>query len=278
MKPMKSLICKTPIQVLIAIAALTNFVTVNSMAETTASYSEEYTIAGTKIPAAVQELLAKAKAAGAESYDIGERNKDGDLIYNHYSATSEAEGNMEFSYTEITPEKLQADLQFKGDSLWMSGQANGVVEYETKSGGTGNVMAVYDEASHTAPYMARGPQGQIWANNCGILEDGSIHCLPAERRNDTSGYIMTNPDLSRGQKMMYNGHIDIESGVVVSVEVSGVISKRVASGKIKMINPLALLKAWGFKLAPGLTVYFSNTSKGEPVEDKVNGIFVEAKN
>lgn len=239
------------------------------------TYSEDQTIAGTQIPEAVKQLLAKAKAAGAVMYDIGETNKDGELIYSHYSATAEPEGNMQFSYTEITPEKLQADLDFNEESTWMYREVNKKIEYETKTGGTGNVLAVYDEASHTAPYMARGPQGQIWANNCGILEDGSIHCLPAERRNDTSGYIMTNPDLSRGMKMMYNGHIDIENGVVVSVEVSGVISKRVASGKIKMIDPLALLKAWGFKLSPGLKVYFSNTTKGVPQLDDDNGIYTE---
>lgn len=229
------------------------------------------TYAGTDVPAAVQELMKKALAAGATGYNIADYNPYGQTV-------ASATGNMAFSYTEITPEKLAADLADKTTvSQRISGSdANKNTIYTTMLGGTGSISAVYDENDHS-DLFARGPQGQKWANNCGILDDGSLHCLPAARRIENSSYILVNPDLARSKKAFYNGHVDIQKGVVVSVEISGKICKAIAKGRLVAINPIALLKAWGFTIQTGLKIRFSNTEAGVPVIDEVNGVLTKAK-
>src|SRR5205823_263050 len=118
-----------------------------------------------------------------------------------------------------------------------------VTTYTKHTGGTGLIQSVYDEATHDDVY-ARGPEGQKWANNCGFLSDGSLHCLPAARRWVGSDYILTNADLSRGQHMLYNGHIEAVKGEIVGVEMSGKIAKKAGKGDYVFVDPIALLKAW----------------------------------
>lgn len=229
------------------------------------------TYAGTKVPDAVKQLLEKAQAAGVKGYDISE--------YNPYGVTAhKAKGNMAFSYTEITPQVLAADMADQTTvSNWNVGaDADGqTVRYEQKIGGTGNVLATYDELDHP-DLFERGSQGQKWANNCAILDDGSLQCLPAARRVEGANYILVNPDLAREKLALYNGHVDIVSGVVRSVEISGKISKAIAKGKLIIVNPISLLKAWGFQLDPHLEISFGNTEAGIPVIDEVNGVIKKA--
>lgn len=233
------------------------------------------TYGGTEIPDAVKELVAKAKLNGAVLYDVSEENP-----YTHYPATAPAEENMAFSYTEITPKALADDMALTGPQVKMTGtetlkNSDGStyenVTYGSMNGGTGSISANYDEAWHENLY-ARGYSGDKWANNFAILSDGSIHCLPAARRSVLHDVILTNPALSRGQQMMFNGHLDVQHGVVVGVEMSGVLAKRAAKGKDSFIDPIALLKAWGFQLAPDLHVSWGNTSAGAPTRDEDGGV------
>jgi hypothetical protein len=75
------------------------------------------------------------------------------------------------------------------------------------------------------------------------------------RRNPASrGLILTNPSLARGQRMLFNGHINMENGVVTSIGLSGRLHKLAARGDAKFIDPVPLLKAWGFEVSPNLKV------------------------
>lgn len=238
------------------------------------------TYGGTALPEEVKRLVATAKLNGAVVYDVEATNNDGEGIYSHYPATAPARGNMAFSYTEITPKALADDMALTGPQTYINGQeektnADGTkytaVTYGTREGGTGGISANYDEAWHEDLY-ARGSGGDKWANNFAILSDGSIHALPAARRSDLQDVILTNPALSRGQQMMFNGHLDVREGVVVGVEMSGILSKRAARGRDVFIDPIAVLKAWGFNLAPGLTIQYGNTSRGTPTRDEARGV------
>ncbi|MBL7670858.1 MAG: hypothetical protein JNM39_10260 [Bdellovibrionaceae bacterium] len=257
------------------------------------SFAQQLSFGGHEIPSAVQKLIKEAKVNGAVAYDINETNSNGNPTYTPYAISTQAVGNMTFEHTEITPEVLAADMNDIQNGTQLAGYttekysepdgAGNMVEktqevgfYKKVTRGTGNITAHFDHASHS-DLFARGMNGQKWANNCGILEDGSIHCLPAMRKNQTSPYILTNPDLSRNKLMMYNGHIDVRAGVVVSVEVSGKLSTLIGKGRIKMIDPVAVLKAWGFKISPDLTIFYGNTTKGVPVQDPVSGLLVAGK-
>jgi hypothetical protein len=225
------------------------------------------TFAGTEVPAAVREVLATARLNGAIAYDVNELDESGEGVWSPYPATTPPTGNMTFEYTELTPAVLAADLADTAveynrivgtqKATTPSGQEYEEVVYEAGQGGTGNVLAQYDEAWHPDIY-ARGTEGQKWANNFGILSDGSMHALPAARRSEQQDLILTNPHLSRGTHMLFNGHLDVMRGVVVGVEMSGRLSKRAAEGKARFVDPIALLKAWGFEVAPGVTLRFGN--------------------
>lgn len=244
---------------------------------------------GTEVPEAVREVLANARLAGAIAYDVQETKtkSDGTVegVWSPYPATTPPIGNMAFDYTEITPEALKADM---ADTSVRYNQITGTekrkeidpstgkefeydaVTYREGQGGTGNVLSHYDHAWHEDLY-ARGSQGQKWANNFAILSDGSIHALPASRRSERQDVILTNPHLSRGKRMMFNGHLDIRSGVVVGVEMSGRLSKMAARGKATFIDPIPVLKAWGFEIAPNVRLRSGNTSAGVPVQDPETG-------
>lgn len=242
------------------------------------------TYGGTEIPAAVKALVATAKLHGAVVYDVEATDEDGEGIYSHYPATAPAKGNMAFSYTEITPAALAADMALTGPQTRITGEEDRknpdgttfkAVTYGTMQGGTGSISANYDEAWHDDLY-ARGRSGDKWANNFGILSDGSIHALPAARRSDLQDVILTNPALSRGHQMMFNGHLEVDNGVVTGVEMSGIISKRAARGQDIFIDPIALLKAWGFEIAPGVSVQYGNTERGVPTRNETRGVIGEA--
>ncbi len=246
-------------------AAKTASVTKDLSAAEAKKVTSGKSFAGTTIPAAVLEVLATARLAGAVAYDV----RDGE--WNPYSPSTKATENMTFSHTEITPEKLDADKNdTTTESNWITGytqNGDGEATYTKKKGGTGNILTFYDHAQHSDVY-ARGTEGQLWSDNCGFLSDGTLHCLPAARRWVGSDYILTNADLSRGQHMLYNGHIDAQGGEIISVEMSGKISKKAGKGSYAFVDPIALLKAWGYKISPNVTVQFSNTSDGTPFIDE----------
>lgn len=229
--------------------------------------------AGTQIPAAVAQVVANARLRGAVAYDVTEVDDDGETVWTHYPSVSPAVGNMAFDYTEITPQVLADDVAdtdvvynaiIGTETLTTSwGQEYQAAKYEQRKGGTGNILAQYDEVYHPDLY-ARGTQGQKWANNFAILSDGTIHCLPAARRDINQRLILTNPALARGKRLLFNGHLDVRGGEVMGVELSGRLSKLAAKGKARFIDPIALLEAWGFDIMPGLSVRWGNTSAGTP--------------
>ncbi len=70
-----------------------------------------------------------------------------------------------------------------------------------------------------------------------ILADGTLHCLPAARRSEPQDVILTNPALSRGKNMLFNGHITANNGVITSIEMSGRLSKMAAEGGSTLSTP-----------------------------------------
>jgi len=243
--------------------------------------------AGTELPDAVRNLLITARWHGAVAFDVNETDDDGEGIWSPYPATTPPRENMTFAYTEITPEKLIEDLEDTEveynaivgteKATTPSGQEYEQVRYEQRKGGTGHIMAQYDEVYHPDIY-ARGSQNQKWANNFAILSDGTVHCLPAARRSYIQDLILTNPHLSRGQHMLFNGHLDVRAGVVVGVEMSGRLSKIAAKGKATFVDPIALLKAWGFEIAPGVTLRYGNVDAGAPSVNAEGFVLEQASN
>lgn len=259
-------------------------VTANLPADEAEEILSGRTFAGTEVPETVTELLREARLAGAVAYDVNEQNSDGEGIWSPYPATTPAIENMAFAYTEITPQALAADIEDTdveynrivgaetATTSW--GQEYQQARYEAGVGGTGNILAHYDEVYHP-DIFARGRSGQKWANNVAIMSDGTIHCLPASRRSPLQDLILTNPHLSRGKHLLYNGHLDVRDGVVTGIEMSGRLSKRAAKGKAMFINPIALLEAWGFEMSPNLSLRYGNTSDGVPVIDEETGLIVQ---
>lgn len=232
--------------------------------------------AGTEIPEAVRNVIVTARLNGAVAYDVNEQDDDGEGIWSPYPSITPPTANMTFEYTEITPEVLEADLAdtdvtynmivgtTTATTWW--GEEYKTAKYQEGKGGTGNIMAHYDEVYHEDIY-ARGRSGQKWANNCAILSDGALHCLPAARRSEAQNLILTNPALARRDKhMLYNGHIDVRDGVVIGIEMSGRLSKLAARGKATFVDPVAVLEAWGFEIAPDVRIRYGNTSRGVPVQ------------
>jgi len=275
--------------------------TANLFDESVQALSGGKTFGGTEIPRAVKEVVARAKLNGAVAYDVTDTNEDGEGKYSDYPAVTPATVNMAFAYTEITPKSLLDDmhdtsthLRMAGsDSVDLNGEPFRVARYKEAVGGTGSISAAYDEIFHPVQAYApsvlamlgypldldneavakvRTSSGDKWSSNCGILSDGTIHCLPAVRRHEANrGLILTNPALSRGHQMLWNGHIRVVKGVVTYIGTSGRIAKRAAEGKDRFIDPVALLKAWGFEVAPGLRVT-SEHGSAEPVIDSENAV------
>ena len=236
--------------------------------------------AGTRVPQEVTQFLRQARLNGAVAYDVDEVDNDGERIWSPYPATTPAVENMAFDYTEITPAALQADIDDTDVEYNMIvgqetlthptlGIEYKAARYEQGVGGTGNVLAHYDEVYHPDIY-ARGRSGQKWANNVAILSDGTFHCLPASRRSFLQDLILTNPHLSRGKRMLYNGHLDVRDGVVVGIEMSGRLSKLAAKDDANFVDPIGLLEAWGFEISPTLRLRYGNTRHGTPVRE--NGV------
>jgi len=172
---------------------------------------EAISFGGTKIPEDVQKAVARARLAGAEAYDIRSLKNDcdptelvedddnpGEMVpqdcgkWAHYPAGSAPVGNMTFSHTEVTAEKLVDDVNNGG---------NGRISF-TGQPGEGSIF--------------KKVNGQTWANNCALLSDGSLHCLPSHRTAYGVGLWLTNPAISRCPAAQFdvttdaNGDIDVE--------------------------------------------------------------------
>jgi hypothetical protein len=239
---------------------------------------------GTEIPTEVSRLIGKARLHGAVAYDVNEVDEDGQGVWSPYPATTPPMDNMAFDFTQITPEVLLADLEDTDiayraivgteEAVSPSGRTYRKARYEERKGGTGNILSHYDEVYHPDIY-ARGSQGQKWANNFAILSDGSLHCLPAARRSSLQNIILTNPHLSRGKSMLYNGHLDVRNGIVVGVEMSGRLSKMAAKGKADFVDPISVLEAWGFEIGERVRLRYGNTRHGVPTRDTDAGVITE---
>lgn len=231
------------------------------------------TFGGTKIPDAVKKLMNEGITQGAITpYDVRELDSDpvyntehGDPVmtldgkYNPYAQDQAAVDSMAFDYTELTPEKIAKDLQTTQtwrelDGYEGQGQQQRAKFKSVTGKPNGRITELYDEASWSET-KARGPGGQKYASNFAILADGSFHAVPASRRTAAEPWrILTTASLARGKQMVFNGHLHMEGGVVTYVGLSGRLSKLQEKGEAKFVDAIALLKAWGFKVAPNLTV------------------------
>lgn len=226
---------------------------------------------GSPIPEAVKAVVTEALKGGAIAYDVRELKPDPvydtshgepemtiEGKYNPYSQESKAVDSLAFSHTELTPEKIAHDMATEQTVSVLKGYSgsgqSAVAEFETvKLKGSGDITALYDEA-RWPDTMARGRGGQKHASNFAILADGSLHAVPASRRSKGNpGLILTTASLARGKQMLFNGHIEMKAGVVTYVGMSGRLCKQQESGT-KFADPIAILKAWGFQVKPGLTV------------------------
>lgn len=226
---------------------------------------------GTPIPEAVKTALHKMMDAGAIAYDVREMKADPvydtshgdpeltlDGKYNPYSQSQKAVDSMAFSYTELTPAGIEKDMTtpqtFNVQAGYKDVNGNQEATFEKKTmTGNGRITELYDEATWGDTF-ARGPGGQKYASNFAILADGSFHAVPASRRTKAEPWrILTTASLARDKQMLFNGHIHMENGVVNYVGMSGRLCKLQDKGT-KFVDPIELLKAWGFKMTPGLTV------------------------
>ncbi len=226
---------------------------------------------GTQIPEEVKKVVRDSLANGAVAYDVREVKPDpvfdtehgeGQVTvegkYNPYSQSQKAVDSMAFDYTELTPKKIADDMNtaqtfnvLKG----YQGQGNGQVATFEKMTmkGNGRITELYDEASWPDT-KARAQGGQKYASNFAILADGSFHAVPASRRTNAEPWrILTTASLGRDKQMLFNGHLHMENGVVTYVGMSGRLCKLQEKGT-KFVDPIELLKAWGFKMAPNLSV------------------------
>jgi hypothetical protein len=248
-------------------------------------------LGGTPIPEAVKDVVRAARAGGATVYDVREvegAERDDERggfhvpgLWSPYPQEANAVSNLAFEETEVTPAKLLADMQteqtfsvFKGfvEETFTDPRSGKVREMKTAQyeevtrRGSGSIGDYDGEGNHDVPF-GRSPNGDRWASNFAFLSDGSMHALPWSRHNPAhKGVILTNPSLARGQRMMFNGHIKIEQGKVTYVGMSGRLQKHAARGDARFIDPLALLKAWGFELADGLQLTLEG--KHGPLENR----------
>ncbi len=222
---------------------------------------------GSQIPDAVKTAVSGMIKNGATAYDVRELKPDPiydsshgepemtvEGKFNPYSQESNAADSLAFKHTELTPSKIADDMNTVQTYNVITGVKDNRATYEKVTGkGSGNITELYDEANHSDTF-ARGRGGQKYASNFAILADGSLHAVPAARRSKADpGLILTTASLARGKQMLFNGHIHMDKGVVTYVGMSGRLCKQQADG-MKFVDAVEVIKAWGFKTAPGLKV------------------------
>jgi hypothetical protein len=180
----------------------------------TRALDDAVSFGGTDIPDEVRQVVARARLAGARVYDIRELDGDcdptvivddpdhpGDQVpqdcgrWAHYPAGSAPVGNMTFEYTEVTPESMDQSIA---------------------DGGNGRISATGQPGEGS---IFKKVSGQTWANNCAILVDGSLHCLPSHRTAFGVGLWLTNPALSRCPAQQFSATTDPSGDVDVEVDV-----------------------------------------------------------
>lgn len=191
--------------------------------------------------------------------------------------------SMSFDYTQIFPETLVDDLKDQTTvANWIDRQVTktnidgskySTWSYQQKKGGTGNIVTRYDEIYHEDNF-ARGRSGEKWASNCGLLADGTLHCVPASRRTRDRNVILTNHSLGRGRHMLYHGHVEARSAILTQVEVAGKLTTVARKGSGVLVNPYTILtKIWGFQSRTRLV--FDSKGRGEPTLDHLTGTLRE---
>jgi hypothetical protein len=257
---------------------------------------------GSPVPEAVKTVLNGMLAAGATAYDVSEldpsigRDEHDPTAWavsgkwTPYPQDVSATGPLAFSYTELTPKKIADDMSTERDQKVLTGYEHKKVttragkttewdepKYETRRmKGTGNITETYDEVGHPEVYaLGQASQGYPkYSSNFAILADGSFHAVPAMRRTpEDPNLILTNPSLARGKRMLFNGHIHMQNGVVTSIGLSGRLQKLAAEGDAKFVDPVKLLQAWGFQMSPNLKVTFEGSGD---VKVDANGLIVRA--
>jgi hypothetical protein len=227
------------------------------------------TFGGSALPDAVKATVSVALEAGAIAYDVRELKPDPfydvshddhelslDGKYNPYAQESSPVDSLAFTYTELTPARVRQDmitLQSVNVLAGYSPDGRTAKLEQRMMRGNGNITELYDEATWFDTF-ARGPGGQKYASNFAILADGSVHCVPASRRSKGDPHvILTTASLARGQLMLFNGHLHMDRGIVTYVGMSGRLCK-LAERVTVFVDPVEILKAWGFSLAPALSV------------------------
>ena len=244
------------------------------------------TYGGTALPELVKQTLNKMLAAGAVAFDVAQLSPNVERDehdatqwaltgkWSPYPQEIAATGTMAFAYTELSPAGIAKDMaserkqkvlvgyDSKSDTDRRTGKTVTWQEprYEEKlMKGTGHIVTRYDEVGHPEP-RALGESGERYASNFAILAVGTLHAVPAMRRTeDQPDLILTNPSLARGKRLLFNGHIEMRAGEVTSIGLSGRLQKLAAEGEAKLVDPVALLEAWGFKMPANLKVSFEDS-------------------
>src|SRR4051812_45909979 len=115
-----------------------------------AANAQSVGVGGALIPQAVKDVISTALKTGALAYDVRETKNNGEFKWTPYGVTATApnSSSMSFAYTEVTPQKIAADVADQGESTWMVITRHPApnpddevddIAYVKKKGGTGNI-------------------------------------------------------------------------------------------------------------------------------------------
>ena len=234
--------------------------------------SLQTTDAGTVIPVAVGNVLSAANEKGARSYDILEpdtpgvsrtvRRPDGGqgAFFGHPYTVDDpsltaakfplpADGTLSFANTELTPERLAGEMADARERTLFVRTSEGVGFHQRTVVESGTNTYQFDEFlwTQTGPGMIDARSGSRFTTSFVILEDGSIHLMPASRRyEDYPALPLVTPALARGRRVLMHGHLRMVGGQPRAVELGVTLTRRMGQTGETYINPRAVLTAWGF--------------------------------
>ncbi len=252
-----------------------------------------HSLGGTVLPEGVKSAVREALNQGAQPYDVmrlespelaDDPSADDAFLsiggeFSPYAQEQRAVDTLRFDATEITPAKIKEDMTtstrhqvYTGykEEPDLRGGTYKVAQYRQAEGvGSGSTSTHYAPGvSHPGNgRFARSANGAKWTHNMAMMSDGTVHLLPAMRRAQGAGVILTNPSLARGERMLFNGHMTLRNGVVTSIGMSGRLHKLATNGDHKFANPIPILEAWGFEIAPSLRLQFEGR-RADPEFDK----------